>query len=141
MKHVGFDKIGHEGAERVVVAEPYFVGRNGIVLVDDGNDAQAEERAQRGACVQVALAVCHVFMGKQNLRRDESVLAKAGLIGLDQAHLTDGRRGLQLVNRARPLLPAQPLHAFGDRAARYENHLAAQASSSAICFTQRVSAP
>jgi hypothetical protein len=52
------------------------------------------------------------------------MLAETRFIDLDQAHLAGCGCGLQLMHRARPLLPAQALHALGDRAARYEHHFA-----------------
>mgnify|MGYP003346523742 CR=1 FL=1 len=39
--------------------------------------------------------------------------------------LADGSGGLQFVHRTRPLFPAEALHAFGDRAAGNQYHLAA----------------
>ena len=53
-------------------------------------------------------------MGQQHLRGLDAVALEGVLIGLGNAHLTNGGRGLQLAHLARPLLPAQPLHAFGD---------------------------
>ena len=47
------------------------------------------------------------------------------LVGLRQAHLSDRSRGLQLIDLVRTLGPAESQHAFGDRAARHEQHLAA----------------
>ena len=40
-QHVGLDQVGHQRAQRVVVAELDFVGDDGVVLVDDRNDAAA----------------------------------------------------------------------------------------------------
>jgi hypothetical protein len=51
----------------------------------------------------------------------QAVLAKAGLVYLHQTHLANGCGGLQIMNCRRPLLPAKPLHAFGNRAAGYEH--------------------
>jgi len=46
---VGLDQIGHQRAERIVVAEPDFLGNDGVVLVDHGNDAESKQRQQGGA--------------------------------------------------------------------------------------------
>ena len=43
-----------------------------------------------------------------------------------QAHLADRSCGLQFVDGMRALAPAQPLHAFGDGAARHQHHFAIQ---------------
>ena len=40
-QRVGFDQIGDQRAERVVVAEPDLVDRDGVVLVDDRDHAQS----------------------------------------------------------------------------------------------------
>jgi hypothetical protein len=42
-EHVRFDEVGHERAERVVVAEADLVGGHRVVLVDDRDHAQAEQ--------------------------------------------------------------------------------------------------
>ena len=46
---VGFDEIGHQRGERVVIAEPDFVGNDGVVFVDHGDDPESEQRQQGGA--------------------------------------------------------------------------------------------
>jgi len=62
-------------------------------------------------------------MGEQDLRSQQPMLPETRFVDLDQSHLADCRCGLQFVHRARPLLPAQALHAFGDGSARHEHHL------------------
>src|ERR1019366_3133846 len=52
------------------------------------------------------------------------MLAEAAFIGLHQTHLTDRRSGLQIVYRSRTSAPAEALHAFGNRAGRYQHHFA-----------------
>ncbi len=49
------------------------------------------------------------------------MLAKAGFVGFDQAHLADGSGGLQFVKRVRAALPAEALHAFRDGTARHQD--------------------
>ena len=46
---------------------------------------------------------------------------EAAFVHLRQAHLADGRGGLQFVDFARTLRPAEPLNALGDRA-RTDQH-------------------
>ena len=111
---VGFDEVGHERAQRVVVPHLDLVGRHRVVLVDDRHHAQRQQRLQHGARVQVTPAVCQIFMGQQHLGSLDAVALKGVLVGLGNAHLTNGGRGLQLTHFPRPLLPAQPLHAFSD---------------------------
>ena len=47
-QQIGFDHIGDERGEIVVIAHADLLGGNGIVLVDDGQDARA--RAGRAGC-------------------------------------------------------------------------------------------
>ena len=68
-QRVGFDQVGDQRGQRVVVAEPDFVGGHGVVLVDDRDDTQVEQRAQRRARIQIALAVGKIFVREQDLRR------------------------------------------------------------------------
>ena len=56
-------------------------------------------------------------MGQQHLRAAHAAFAQLGLIHLDQAHLTNRRGGLQLVDFLGPRAPTQALHAFGHRTA------------------------
>ena len=48
------------------------------------------------------------------------MLAEAAFIGLHQTHLANCRSGLQIVYRGRPSIPAEALHAFCNRARRYQ---------------------
>jgi hypothetical protein len=43
-QRVGVDQVGHQRAERVVVADLDLVGDHRVVLVDDRHDAQPEQR-------------------------------------------------------------------------------------------------
>ena len=122
-QRVGFDQVGHECRQRIVVAEPDLVGGDRVVLVDHRDDTQVEQGSQGRARVEVAFAVRQVFMRQQDLRGMQVVLAETGFVGFDQAHLADGGGRLQFVERVRPALPAQPLHAFGNRAARHQHDI------------------
>ena len=53
---IGFDKIRHQRAEGIVVAELDFVGDYGVIFIDDGNDVELEQRSQRRARVEIAFA-------------------------------------------------------------------------------------
>src|SRR3546814_21011121 len=68
-QRVGFDQVGDQGSQRVVVAKTDFVGDDGVVLVDDRYHAQVQQRVEGGTGVQVPAPVGEVFMGEQNLRR------------------------------------------------------------------------
>ena len=52
---VGLDQVRDQRGQRVVVADADLVGHDGVVLVDDRDDAEREQRPQRRSRVQVAL--------------------------------------------------------------------------------------
>ena len=122
---LGFDQVGDQGAQGVVVAELDFVGDDRVVLVDDRNDAELEQGGERRSGVQIALAVGQVVVGQQDLRGVQPMLGKGAFIDLRQSHLADGCSCLQFVDQFRPLGPAQALHAAGDGAGRDEDDLLA----------------
>ena len=64
-------------------------------------------------------------MREQDLRSANVVLGKAALVDLRETHLPDCRGSLKLVDLTWPLRPAEPLHAFGDRARTHEHDLLA----------------
>ena len=86
---------------------------------------QPQQREQRGARVQVALAVRQIAVRQQHLRAAHAVLAQLRFVDLREAHLPDRCSRLQLVDLLRPRRPAEALHALRDRAARHHDHLAA----------------
>ena len=100
-----------------------LVGDDGVVLVDDRHHAEFEQGAQRRARVQVTLAVGQIGMGEQHLRRAQIMIGERAFIDLYQAHLPDGRGGLQFMHGLRTAAPAKALHALGDRATRDQHDL------------------
>ncbi len=89
-----------------------------------GMTLQRQQRQQRRAGVEVALAVRQVGVRQQHLRAAQAVFAQLRLVHLHQAHLADGGGGLQFVQFLRPRRPAQALHALGDGAAGDHHQLA-----------------
>jgi hypothetical protein len=124
-ERVRFHEVGHERAQRVVVAELDLVVDHRVVLVDHRHHAQLQEREERRARIEVALAIGEVGVREEHLRRSHAVLAQLGFVHLRQAHLAHGGGGLQFVDLVRAGGPAQALHALGDRAAGHHDHLAA----------------
>ncbi|CFO00414.1 Uncharacterised protein [Bordetella pertussis] len=124
-ERIGFDQVGDQGAQGVVVAEADFVGDDGVVFVDDGHYAQAQQGEQGRARIQVAVPVGQVFVGEQDLRGAQAELGEGGFVSLAQAHLAHGGGGLQFVHGRRALAPAQPRHAFGNGAAGNQHDLLA----------------
>mmetsp|Transcript_53734 Transcript_53734/g.126549 ORF Transcript_53734/g.126549 Transcript_53734/m.126549 type:complete len:235 (-) Transcript_53734:393-1097(-) len=122
-QHIGLDEIGHQGPQRVVVAELDLVVDDGVVLVDDRQHTVGHQSQQRRAGIEVALTVRQVGMCEQHLGAVQAVGTKLAFVHLRQAHLADGRRRLQLVQFLGPRRPAQPLHALGDGAAGHHHQL------------------
>ncbi len=54
---------------------------------------------------------------------EESELRERGFVRLDEAHLSDGGGGLQLVHRPRPRSPPEALDSLGDGTGRHEHRL------------------
>ena len=125
-EHVRLDQVGDEGAERVVVAELDLVGHDRVVLVDDRNHAERQQGEQRGTRVEVARPVGEVRVSEKDLRGLDSVPSEVRFVRARQAHLADGRGRLKFMDLLRTLRPAEPLHAFGDRSARDQQHLLAE---------------
>ena len=86
-----------------------------------GMTRKASRVRQRGARIQVALAIGQIGVRQQHLRGMQAVLAEAALVDLHQAHLAHRGGGLQIVHRSGAFVPAEALHAFGDRAGRNQH--------------------
>gem|GEM_PF-4860709 len=112
---VGIDEVGHQRAERVVVAELDLVGDDGVVLVDDGYHAQIEQGLEGAAGVEIARAIGQIGVGEEDLGRVPPVGAESVLVGVDECGLADGGGRLQQGRLFGALCPAQALHAGGDR--------------------------
>ena len=122
-KGVGFDEVGHECAEGVVVAEFDFVGGHSVVFIDDGDDAFGQQGLQGAAGVEVAGAVAQVVVREKDLGGADAVRSERVFVGLGDAGLSDGGGGLQLVDGGGAFAPAQPFDAFGDGTAGNEDGL------------------
>ena len=93
-QRVGFNQIGYQCAQSIVVAEFDFIGGDGVVFIDDGHHIPIEQGAQSRTRIQIAHAVAQVFMSKQNLRGLNAKFGKHLFIRLRQTHLADGSSGL-----------------------------------------------
>ena len=123
-EHIGIDQVGHQRAQGVVVAKLDLVIDHRVVLVDHRHHAQAQQRQQGGAGVQVALAVGQVGVGQQHLGAAHLVVAQLGFVHLHQAHLPNGGGRLQLVQLFGAGFPAQAFHALGHGPAGDHDQLA-----------------
>ena len=116
IERVGRQQAGGQRGESVVVAEFQFGEGNGVVFVDDGDDAAAEQCDQGVAGVEMALVMCQVVVCQQDLGHAKTGLGKEPFVQGHQAGLADGGAGLQLGNIGGPFLVAQSAHARPHRA-------------------------
>ena len=128
---VGFDQVGHQRAQGVVVAKADFVGDDGVVFVNDGHHAEIEQRSQGAAGIEVALAIRQVIVGQQDLCGVQIMSFELGFPGLHQPHLTNGGCSLKFMQLLRANCPTQPAHAFSHRTRRHHHHF--NASSDQLC--------
>src|SRR5690606_11266187 len=124
-KGFGFDEVGYQGAEGVIVAKTYLVGDDGIVLVDDGHDSKVEQGVQGAAGIEITLSVGQIFVCEKNLRCAQAMPRESNFVSLDETHLADRCRSLQLVHGMRATSPSQSGHALGNGAAGNKHHLLA----------------
>lgn len=66
-EEIGIDEIGDERRELIVIADANFVDSGDIVLVDNGKNVIIEAVEERGAGVEVTLAVAEILAGEKGL--------------------------------------------------------------------------
>ena len=108
--------LGHPGAEPVIVAEPDFLGRDRVVLVDHGHRAERKQGRQRGAGVQMMAPFFRVGRGKQDLCDRHVVPGQRFLIGVGEPDLTGGGCGLFFFELQGAFRQAEMAPANGDSA-------------------------
>ena len=120
-EHVGADEVRDQRGEPVVVAVADLVVGDGVVLVDDRDDTEVEEAAQRLARVQVLRAHAEVVGREQHLAREQPVPAEDRAEALHQPRLADRRDRLQRPDVGGAHVHAERGQAGGDRA-RADQH-------------------
>ena len=75
-------KLPTKRRQRIVVAEFQFIDRDGVVLVNDRDDAALQQLVDRHHRVLDALAVGEVVPGQQNLRHAYAVGRKCFMVRL-----------------------------------------------------------
>ena len=124
-KLIRLDHLRHARGEPVVVAEADFRSRDRVVLVDDRDAAEAEQRVERRARVEIAAAVLGVVERQQQLRGGEAVRRQCLAPGLRQPDLSDGGGGLLFLQPQALLLQAERTARQGDGAGGHHDHLGA----------------
>ena len=89
-EEVGFQEVGDEGGEVVVIADADFVHGGRVVFIDDGDDAALDHGEQGIAGIEVAGAVVEVAAGEQDLADDDVMGLEERAVELHEAALTDG---------------------------------------------------
>ncbi|MDB6122290.1 MAG: Phosphoglucomutase/phosphomannomutase [Pedosphaera sp.] len=117
-------KRGDEGGEFIVVAEFQFGEGDGVVFVDDGDDAMLEQGDEGVARVEMAFVALQIFVGEQHLGDVEIVFGEQRLVGGHEAGLADGGAGLLFGQFGGALFVAERAHAGADRAGGDEHDFA-----------------
>ncbi len=127
-ERLGVHHRGHEAREFVVVGEHQFGDRDGVVLVDDRDDARGEHRLHAVALVEVLAPRGEALLGGEHLPADDAVFVEEVVIAVQQLHLSDGREELARRNGVDASDPGfEDAAARGHGPRRDEDHLDARA--------------
>ncbi len=124
-EQVGFDEVGDECREVVIVTQADFFGADGVVFVDDGNDAVLDEGFEGVTGVEVAATIGEVFAGEQDLADGNLVVAEELAVDFHEARLANGGEHLFGGDVARECGVADGLAADGDGARADDDELVA----------------
>ena len=91
---VGFDGLGDDGAEGVVVSDLDLFDGDGVVLVDDGQCLHVEKTVDGIAEILITNFVLDVVPGDEDLRDDMVKIAEQLVIDVHEFALSDSSRGL-----------------------------------------------
>ena len=120
---IGLDHLRDERGEAIVVAETQLAGGHRIVLVENRDDAEAEETRQRRAHVRVVVAAHHVVRGQQNLGGIEVMRLECGRPPRHQKPLAHRGSGLHARQVLRFRGEAERIKARRDRTRRHDDDL------------------
>ena len=88
---IGAHHLRHPSGETIVVAVADLRSGDRVVLVDDGNGAELQQRAERAARIEIAPALFSIAERKQNLCHSQTVLLEHVFPRMRQADLPDSR--------------------------------------------------
>ncbi len=118
---VGIEEMGHVGAQLVVVAHLYFIRGNGIVFIDNGNDALGQQSIDGIPDIVEAGAIMEVIRREQNLRHRLAALGEQFLVKMHEAHLPHCGAGLFFRQARRPRPVTQGSHAQAHRSRAHQH--------------------
>ena len=61
-QRIGFDQVGDQGRQGIVIAKFNFIRHYRVILINDRDNIQSQQRAQRGARIQITLTIGKIFM-------------------------------------------------------------------------------
>lgn len=109
----GFDQVGYQGIEGVVVVEFDFICDYCIVFIDDWYYVQLQQGEQGGVGIEVVFVVGQVGVGQQYLCGVQVVFVEIGFVDLCQVYLVYGCVGLQVMDVGWVFVEVQVLYVFG----------------------------
>ena len=89
---------GYLAGQFVVVGEHQFAERDGVVLVDDGDDAVLQHHPHAVLLRQVVAARGEVFLDREHLSHGDAMLAEELKVAVDELGLSHGGEQLSLVD-------------------------------------------
>jgi hypothetical protein len=125
-EELGSDQVRYERSQPVVVAEGglQLVDADRVVLVDDGDGPELENRVDCVPHVQIPHAVVDILSSQQHLGGMNAMFAERPVVGLNERDLSDGRHRLQLGQVGRAGGELQPADPGADGPAADEDHSA-----------------
>lgn len=124
-QRVGWQQAGDERGKFVVVAEFQFGKGDGIVFINDRDDAVAQQRDKGVTGVEVAVVVFEIVMGEEDLSDGKARAGKKFFVKGHQPRLADCGAGLQFGKFGGSFLMTQNAHARADRAGADDHDLLA----------------
>ena len=100
---IGHHQLRHTRGKAIVVTVTNLVGRNRVVLIDDGDDAALQQAPECAPGIEKPSPVLGIFRREQHLCRANAVCAEHFLVGMNQLHLSGRCGGLQIF-KSRPAL-------------------------------------
>ena len=120
---ISLNHLRNEGSEAIIVAEAQLSGGHRIILVQNRNDAEAEEARQRGTHVRVVVTAHDVVRGQQHLGGIEVMRLESSGPTRHQEPLPHRRRGLHARQVLRLRREAERIKPGSDRTRRHDDDL------------------
>ncbi len=117
--------VRHQRGETVVVAIADLVGRDRVVLVDDGHGAERQQTRERAPGVEVLPAVDEVVGNEQRLGGDETVFGEGVVPAAHQPGLPGGGDRLQGGDVGGASFETQCCDTGGDSSRRHDDDVVA----------------